>query len=70
MSEHDLTNAAWRKSSRSQPDNANCVEVAQLDDVVAVRNSKDPDGSVLFFTIAEWIAFLGGAHDGEFDPTG
>jgi Domain of unknown function (DUF397) len=32
-----------------------------------VRDSKDPAGGVLVFTRAEWLAFLGGAKDGEFD---
>jgi hypothetical protein len=59
--------AAWRKSSRSHPYGNNCVEVAQLTDGVAVRDSKDRSGPALLFTPAEWDAFLAGAKDGEFD---
>jgi hypothetical protein len=63
----DLTNAVWRRSTRGDDDTTACVEVAILDTGYAVRNSTDPDGPVLFFTPAEWEAFVGGAKDGEFD---
>ena len=65
----NLSRAVWRKSTRSGGNGGNCVEVAQLDDAVAVRDSKDRQGPVLVFTPAEWAAFLGGARDGEFDRT-
>jgi hypothetical protein len=63
----DLTHAQWQKSSRSGPNCDNCVEVAFVDDAIAVRDSKLPDGPVLLFTQEEWDAFVGGAKDGEFD---
>ena len=63
----DLSQAIWRKSSASGPYSDNCVEVAFIDDAIAVRDSKHPDGPVLLFTQAEWDAFVGGAKDGEFD---
>jgi hypothetical protein len=34
---------------------------------LAVRDSTDPDGPKLRFTLAEWQAFISGAKDGEFD---
>ncbi|MEU5877916.1 DUF397 domain-containing protein [Spirillospora sp. NPDC047279] len=38
----------WRKSSRStEGTSPECIEVARLDGVVGVRDSKDPDGSFL-----------------------
>lgn len=47
----DLSGAVWRKSSRSSGNGGQCVEVAMnLPGVVAVRDSKDPDGPKLLFT--------------------
>lgn len=58
----------WRKSSYSGNQGGNCVEVADLPDGgMAVRDSKDPEGSTLVFTPAEWAAFTAGVKDGEFD---
>jgi Domain of unknown function (DUF397) len=57
----------WRKSRRSGS-TTNCVEVAaNVPGVVAVRDSKDPDGAKLIFTPAEWDAFTAGVRAGEFD---
>lgn len=64
----DLTNAVWRKSSYSSGNGGQCVEVAtNLPGVIAVRDSKDPDGPALVFTADEWRAFVSGARTGEFD---
>jgi hypothetical protein len=38
-----------------------------LPGIVAVRDSKDPNGPALVFTPQEWKAFLHGAGRGEFD---
>lgn len=55
----ELTDARWRKSSRSNQDN-NCVEVAtNLGDVVGVRDSKDSDGPVLVVDAYSWRLFVG-----------
>lgn len=59
--------SGWVKSSLSFA-NGNCVEVQFLEDgSVQVRNSRDPQGSVLTFTAQEWATFLAGARKGEFD---
>jgi hypothetical protein len=63
----DLSRAHWLKSTRSGPNSDNCVEVAFVDDAIAVRDSRKPGGPALIFTAAEWDAFVGGAKDGEFD---
>ncbi|MEU8262966.1 DUF397 domain-containing protein [Micromonospora sp. NPDC048999] len=50
--------AQWRKSTRSGAQ-GNCVEVADnLPGVVAVRDSKDPQGPALAFTPAAWSTFV------------
>jgi hypothetical protein len=62
----DLSRAVWRKSAKSSV-NGGCVEVADLGEAgVALRDSKNPDGPVLFFTQHEWDCFLDGAEKGEF----
>ncbi|WP_431970241.1 DUF397 domain-containing protein [Nocardia sp. bgisy134] len=64
---HKIT-SAWRKSSYSGPSGGNCVEVAEVSNgLVAVRNSRDPEGAVLFYTRPEIDAFVRGAKAGEFD---
>ena len=58
----------WKKGSRSNGSGGNnCVEVAFLDNGVAVRDSKDHCGPALIFTQAEWTGFVDAAKDGEFD---
>jgi hypothetical protein len=66
MTDIDLSRADWHKSSYSSQ-NGNCVEVAtNLPDVVAVRDSKNPEGSVLVVTADVWRAFIVQVQAGEF----
>ncbi|QKW32823.1 DUF397 domain-containing protein [Actinomadura sp. NAK00032] len=48
----DLTDTKWRRSSYSGSNGGNCVELADVAgaSVVAVRDSKDPNGPVLLLT--------------------
>ena len=62
----DQARIQWRKSTLSTTNG--CVEVAFVDDRIAVRDSKQEGrGPVLEFTEVEWAAFLGGVRGGEFD---
>jgi Domain of unknown function (DUF397) len=55
----DLSHVVWRKSSRSGGNGGQCVEVAlNVPGIVAVRDSKDPDGVKLVLTAAQWREFL------------
>lgn len=64
--ERDWNKANWRKSSTSE--SGGCVEVAHLDGVIGVRDTKAKGaGPVLEFTEIEWRAFLTGAQNGEFN---
>lgn len=47
----------WRKSSRSGTGN-NCVEVLRQRSRVAIRDSKDPYGSILMVDAPAWRAFI------------
>ncbi|GIJ11582.1 DUF397 domain-containing protein [Micromonospora andamanensis] len=60
---NDLTNARWRKSSRSGE--GECVEVADnLAGAVGVRDSKDVGGPVLRFDACQWRSFVNGVKGG------
>lgn len=59
------TRVLWRKSTASGEEG--CVEVAFVDQSVLVRQSRDPAGPALTFSLAEWLAFLAGVRNGEFD---
>ena len=61
-----LAGPEWHKALSSVGNGA-CVELASIDGMVAIRDSKDPDGPILRYTTAEWHAFLDGAKKGEFD---
>ena len=65
---HNTTHAVWMRSSLSKESSEAIVEVAEFDDGFrAVRDGKSPEKGTLFFTPAEWEAFVLGARDGEFD---
>ncbi|MDX3074715.1 DUF397 domain-containing protein [Streptomyces sp. MI02-7b] len=55
----------WFKSSHSDTEGSNCVEVAPTPHAVHVRDSKDPQGPALTFTPAAWVAFVGAVATGR-----
>jgi hypothetical protein len=71
--------SVWHKSSYST-NGGDCVEVGVMgggvsprsrseygEKLVAVRDSKDPEGPRLCFTPADWDAFRRGMQSGAFD---
>jgi hypothetical protein len=51
-SARDVSQVAWRKSTRSSGGGSNCVEVARLPSRIAIRDSKNPEGGTLIVTPA------------------
>ena len=53
----EASSLRWKKSTKSGQNN--CVEVTQArDGRVLVRDSKNPDGPVLAFSIESWQDFI------------
>lgn len=50
---------AWRRSSHSGA-NSNCVEAGCLPGATVVRDSKNPSGPALHFTVSAWVRFTAG----------
>jgi uncharacterized protein DUF397 len=65
-SDNERLDLNWRKARRSM-NNGNCAEVATAAGMVAVRDSKDPQGPVLFYPATSWASFLNEASSGRFD---
>ncbi|MHB9861153.1 DUF397 domain-containing protein [Streptomyces sp. YIM S03343] len=63
----DLSTAVWAKSELSNGGD-NCLEVAFVDGVVALRDSNDtgaPDAQVLVISEDDYRAFTGGIERGQ-----
>jgi hypothetical protein len=59
----------WRKSSYSGS-NGSCVELADLGDHVAVRNSNHPEAGMLTFPTSAMRAFIDTCKSGQLDHLG
>jgi hypothetical protein len=58
MTEVDLSCAEWQKSSHSSQ-SGNCVEVARnLPGLVAVRDTRRPEGATLVVSRETWRGFI------------
>jgi Domain of unknown function (DUF397) len=49
----------WRKSTYSDANGGDCVELASDSGTVMVRDTTNRDGEALTFTAAAWGTFLG-----------
>ncbi|MFI2430456.1 DUF397 domain-containing protein [Streptomyces sp. NPDC018693] len=55
----DLNLGAWRRSSYSNKEGGDCVEVADnLPGITPVRDSKNPEGPALLFGDGAWALFI------------
>lgn len=65
---YDLSQAKWRKATRSSGSNGGCVEIAaNLPGVAAVRDSKDPSLGAHVVDRAAFGAFLREVKAGRYD---
>ncbi|MFE9103674.1 DUF397 domain-containing protein [Actinomadura geliboluensis] len=53
----DLEIAVWKKAARSNDSGDACVEVGANSEIVAIRDSKDPDGPKIILTHDELRRF-------------
>jgi Domain of unknown function (DUF397) len=64
----DLTQAQWRKATRSGTANGGCVEIASnLPGVVAIRDSKRPEDGPHVVDRAAFGVFLADVKVGRYD---
>jgi hypothetical protein len=56
---------AWRRASFCA--NGECVELAEQDGTIIMRNSAHPAGPALHYTAEEFGSFVRGIKAGEFD---
>jgi hypothetical protein len=64
----DLSQAVWRKASRSTSGTGGCVEIAaNLPDIVAIRDSKRPEEGPHVVEPTAFAAFLADAKAGRYD---
>jgi Domain of unknown function (DUF397) len=64
----DLSSAEWRKAASSTSGNGGCVEIAgNLPGIIAIRDSKRPEGGAHVVTREAFAAFLADIQDGHYD---
>jgi|HubBroStandDraft_1064217.scaffolds.fasta_scaffold487325_1 hypothetical protein len=69
MDRADLSAATWHKSTKSSGSGSNCVEVAQLPDITAIRDSKNPGGAMLVVQNGVFRELIDDIRRGTLDPS-
>ncbi|MFG1944868.1 DUF397 domain-containing protein [Nonomuraea sp. NPDC048826] len=64
--ENNPQQPGWVKAAACD-NGGTCIEVALSGNAILIRDSKDPDGPVLRFTVPEWLVFVCGVLVGDFD---
>jgi hypothetical protein len=67
LSNLEVTDLQRRKAARSVHNGA-CVEVAPVNGKIFVRDSKDRNGTLLWYPGRSWHTFVVRAKAGRFDP--
>ena len=57
LTDLEVRDLQWRKARRSAGNGA-CVEVAPVNGQIAIRDSKDPNGSRLQYSSRSWRVFV------------
>ncbi|GAA2675000.1 DUF397 domain-containing protein [Streptomyces lunalinharesii] len=66
MDAYEFNSATWTKSSYSDRDGGDCIEVAPgFPGIVPVRDAKDPRGPVLVVSSDGWSSFVAAVKGGE-----
>lgn len=60
-----LSNLSWRVARNCN--GGNCIRVAPRADMIVIGDSKNPDGPMLSYSRSEWVAFVEGIRQGDFD---
>lgn len=67
----DLSQAFWRKASKSNGANTGCVEIAaNLPGIVAIRDSQHPLAGAHIVDRKAFAAFLADVNSGRYDWNG
>ncbi len=60
-----LGSLAWRVARDC--DGGSCIRVAPHKGMIVIGDTKNPDGPVLSYSHDEWLAFIKGIRQGDFD---
>ncbi|WP_242608669.1 DUF397 domain-containing protein [Actinomadura formosensis] len=52
----------WRRSTHSNTQGANCVEIGQYGEMVYIRDSRNRPGPVIAITQDDWTHLLNALH--------